>query len=263
MASSTSSPTPLSESNFAKAYLHLLHSAADGKPPGFKPTHLASQVQNVAREQHLVTVGKMPAPKRKVKRASTGGAGAGSGSGSGGAGGETKKEAKAPGVDVTVKSIKGVKFEHTLRDVPPSMTVLELKHELALADQKEKFGLSKLVGGVAAAPETLRVLVRGKVVADSKAVGELVGDVAEGKKPFVAVVVMASPASAASSTAAAAAKDPEDGDVEMVDSPPVVAASIEIDDALWKEIGDVLAKKLGKGGAEKALKKLKQGYEAK
>lgn len=249
MASSTASPAPLSESNFAKAYLHLLHSAADGKPPGFKATHLASQVQNVARDQHLVTVGKMPVPKRKVKRSAAGAAGGAAAGGSGG-----KKE----GVDVTVKSIKGAKFEHTLHDIPPAMTVLELKHELAQADKQKGFGLSKLGG----APETLRVLVKGKVVPDSKAVGELVGDVAAGKKPAVALVVMASPSAATTTTAntSAAAKDPEDGDVEMVDSP---ATLLEIDDALWTEIGDVLVRKLGKSGAATALQKLKQGYEAK
>lgn len=253
MASVTS---PMPESNFAKAYLHLLHMSREA--PVFSDTHVAARPQ----PSSLCILSKMPAAKKQTKRVSS--SLSSSSSPSEGAG----TPAGAAGsrlIKVTVKSIKAPKFVLTMDDVPASETVLDLKQRIVKLKGGEMVATAGDAAAAAAAANvnvnvdaaaSIRLLVKGKVMQDSKSLDAVAGD--DDAVSFMAMI----------SAVPAAAAPPAQVDADPEIEPPQEAAAaaatapVEISAGVWAEIGQVLHTNLGaKSGAE-ALLKLKHGWEA-
>lgn len=274
MATTTSSPSPLPETNFAKAYLYMLHASTGGQQPGFSNTYVAAQAQTVARGQHLCLLGKMPVAKKRSKRvaasssssssssgtksgvstsASSSGVGASASSfASSGTSGSASSFSSSPlssgrTIKVTVKSIKAPKFVVSFEKVATSDSILDLKQQIFETQGRELFG-----GANADPAASIRLLIKGKVISDSKVLSDL-APVGVEELSFVAMVsvVLAKPSPSAGSND----EDP------VVEVPEVASKPVVIDAALWSDIGKLLIIKLGSGAGSSALNKLKRGWE--
>lgn len=244
------SPAPLPEKNFCKAYLHLLHVTSNGQPPTYSNTHVASQTQLNQKGLSPCILGKMPAPKKQTKRKFAT-------SGVIGLSGDDREDAIPKRlVRVTVKSIKPPKFTHVLENVDASLTILDLKQQLlteldknneSSSSQQQQKGLD--LAGLSA----VRLLLKGKVLQDSKVLEDFLGpDEGKDELSFIAMI--------SATPAPASVPEPEPVSAPVKQASPV-SDMVEIDPALWQEIAALLSAKLGPGPGSQALLRLKQGWE--
>lgn len=242
-----------SELSFAQTYFHLLQSSSTPTAtPHFSSNHVASQAQAAQQRGGAgpIIMTKMPNAKKQTKRVS--------GSATGGAGSKSAGANGGRPFTVTVKSIKAPKFtaKYESQDdqaLTSTSTILDLKARL-VADQKAQ--------GVAITEAAIRLLVKGKVMPDSKQLGEVAGSDDVSELSFMAMVSAVAPADAAPPSTTAAAADAEKSPVPEADADPEAEAPVELSAQVWAEIGQVLGKNLGGAKAAEALLRLKKGWEA-
>lgn len=212
----------ISEQQFANGFLHLLRT----NTPIFSATHAGS----TNHTRRPITLAKMPSPKRKRTNALTD---AGSSTNDSGVNlGSQKTFSK-----VTLKSIKAPKFAHIYESfaVGTNYTVLDLKQRI-------------IDDSLVPAGSELRFLLKGKVLKDSGLVSDL-GD--EGAEVAITVLVTAPPVGSAPTTSAFGTSVEEKKE----------EVNLNIDEPVWKQIGQVLENAYGPAKANMVLSKLKTGYK--
>ncbi|KAK9323862.1 hypothetical protein V1517DRAFT_319124 [Lipomyces orientalis] len=137
-----------------------------------------------------------------------------------------------PTASLTIKSLRPPHFSATL-DAPYSDTILSLKTEVV-----EETGLPF---------SALKLLVKGKVLPDTRTVGEIVDD--KGKATIM--VLVAAGTIPAPATAAEAAKA-EAEEMEIDD---------DITDDVWSVIEAAVVGKLGEIKGRKVMERIRKGYD--
>lgn len=186
----------MDETTFAKAFISLL------KTTGGKVLQDDYVVMDLPNKP-LVALPEMPQPKRKIARTA----------------GDSST------ITVNLKSIKPPKFNLS-KVVSASDTVYALKKEL-LSDSST--GLTD-----AHSVDDIRLLIKGKVITNSKVLNDLVTD---GSINFTVMV--------------AAPKPKEDAEPE----PELPSATVS--EKSWAEIGEILTRDLGPVEGQNALQKFK------